>query len=373
LEPFADLPDALVQDLLAKAQPVADGVNRNLQALQRAKASLRAEAERRGWIRRKADLDIPREPSVVGIDGSYQVHRLTAVDLCAAASVAVEGTSKEAKRHWERPYHQMWVESLEHSKNVTNTLRGLMISMELDLAAKAPHDLVLLDGSFIILLIYLNQGLTSVSEAPLVLRNEFQRRWREEEILDRFVRLLSSDRTVAVPKYSGRNELKGLLTGNDLPETDGKTLATLILTPGEYTVPEPIYRFGGEDQEYHLPGGICPEETQRIINQHLADMRVIFFRPFGWVSAIRLELPKPIASSLNRLSMVLHGIERQYFSPAVIEPYPLFLADRMVKSLGAGVAVIEQCVAQHVAGESPDGETTMLFLQNYRTEGGRGG
>jgi hypothetical protein len=79
----------------------------------------------RGWIRRKANLDVPREPSVVGIDGSYQVHRLTAVDLCAAATVAVEGTSREAKRHREKPHHRIWVESISHSKNVTNTLRGL--------------------------------------------------------------------------------------------------------------------------------------------------------------------------------------------------------------------------------------------------------
>lgn len=248
-----------------------------------------------------------------------------------------------------------------------------MISMELDLAAKAPHDLVLLDGSFIILLIYLNQGLTSVGDAPQILRDEFQRRWRDEKVLDRFMALLASDRTVAVPKYSGRNELAELLAGGDLPETDGKTLATLILSPGEYTSPEPIYHFGGEDQEYHLPTSNCPEQTQRLINQHLADMRVIFFRPFGWAPAIRLELPKLIASSLTRLSMVLHGIERQFFSPAVLEPYPLFLADRMVKSLGAGVAVIEQAVAQHVVGRSADVETTLLCLQNYRTEGGRGG
>ena len=206
-----------------------------------------------------------------------------------------------------------------------------------------------------------------------MLRDEFARRWREEEVLDRFVQLLGSDRTVAVPKYSGRNELAELAARNTLPETDGKTLATLILSPGEYTAPEPIYHFDTEDQEYHLPSGSCPEQTQKLINQHLADMRVIFFRPFGWVPAIRLELPKPIASSMTRLSMVLHGVERQFFSPAVIEPYPLFLADRMVKSLGAGVAVIEQAVAQHVAGDSPDVETTMLFLQNYRSEGGRGG
>ncbi|MEX0614230.1 MAG: DNA double-strand break repair nuclease NurA [Pirellulales bacterium] len=373
MEAFADLPDALVQDLLAKAVPVAEGVHKNLQGLRNAKTALRNEAERRDLIRRKAELDVPREPSVVGIDGSYQIHRLTSVDLCASASVAVEGTSKEATRHWEKPHHRMWVECLEHSKNVTNTLRGLMISMELDLAARAPHDLVLLDGSFIILLIYLNQGLTSVNEAPQLLRSEFQRRWQDESILERFVALLASDRTVAVPKYSGRNELSSLLKEIRIPETDGKTLATLILCPGEYTTPVPIYHFGDEDQEYHLPRASCPQQTQDLINRHLADMRVIFFRPFAWAPAIRLEVPKPIASGLPRLAMVLHGIERQLFNPAVIEPYPLFLADRMVKSLGAGVNVIEQTVAQHVAGNTADIETTLLCLQNYRTEGGRGG
>lgn len=36
-----------------------------------------------------------------------------------------------------------------------------MISMELELAAEAPHDLILLNESFIALLIHLNQGLTS--------------------------------------------------------------------------------------------------------------------------------------------------------------------------------------------------------------------
>jgi len=102
-------------------------------------------------------------------------------------------------------------------------------------------------------------------------------------------------------------------------------------------------------------------------------MRVIFYRPYGWAPALRLELTAPIAASQARLSMVLEGIKRQVFSPAVTEPYPLFLADRMVKSLGSGVAVIEQTVAQQAVGFSPDTEATLLCLQNYRTEGGRGG
>jgi hypothetical protein len=370
---FSDLPDALVRDLLAQATPVAERVSTHLNRLRQARGSIRQRVQSEGLIARKADLDVPREPSVVGIDGSYQVHRLTALDLCAAAAVAVEGTSKEARRHWQEPYHRMWVNSFEHSKNATNTLRGLMISMELELAAEAPHDLVLLDGSFIVLLIYLNQGLTSFREAPALLREEFQRRWIEERILDRFLALLQSDRTVAVPKYSGRNELGSFLRDSDLPETDGKTLATLILEPDEYITPLRIFHFGGEDTEYHLPEKHCPRERQDQMNQSIENMRIMFYRPYGWAPAVRLELTAPIAASQAKLSMVLEGIKRQLFSPAVTEPYPLFLADRMVKSLGAGVAVIEQAIAQHAVGASPDVETTLLCLQNYRTEGGRGG
>lgn len=373
MDTFSDLPDALVRDLLAQASHVGNQVSNHLNQLQLARNSLREGAQSNGLIGRKGDLDVPREPSVVGIDGSYQAHRLTALDLCAAASVAVEGTSKEARRHWQEPYHRMWVNSFEHSKNATNTLRGLMISMELELAAEAPHDLVLLDGSFVVLLIYLNQGLTSFHGAPLVLRQEFQRRWNEQRILDRFLAILGSDRTVAVPKYSGRNELMGLVRGTDLAGTDGKTLATVILEPDEYIRPLQLFRFGDEDSEYHLPKDYCSAECQSQMNRSIEEMRVVFYKPYGWAPAVRLEITAPIAASHQRLSMVLEGIKRQFFSPAVAEPYPLFLADRMVKSLGAGVSVIEQSVAQHAVGNSSDVQATLLCLQNYRTEGGRGG
>src|SRR5687768_17307542 len=100
-EPFADLPDALVADLIAQAIPVSEGVALNLNALWQARAGLRAAAEEASLIKSKADLDVSREPTVVGIDGSYQIHRLMAVDLCAAAAVAVEGTARPESRIWE--------------------------------------------------------------------------------------------------------------------------------------------------------------------------------------------------------------------------------------------------------------------------------
>src|SRR5487761_147556 len=378
MDTFADLPDALVRDLLAKALPIAGSVLQNVEALRHQKAGLRADAMSKSLVLRKADLDIVREPSVVGVDGSYQIHHLTALDLCAAAAVAVEGTAKEAQRFWPQPYHQMWVESVNHSVNVVGPLRGLMVSMELGLANTAPHDLVLLDGSFASLVIYLNQGLTSLRECPGLLCTEFLNLWNSG-VLASLLALLKSDRTVALPKFTARNELIGQLSNPPTVEVDGKTLATLLLEPGEYTTPLPILQ---PDEVYHLAqtvviGGqrisLRTDAEERGLNIRLRDLRVIYFRPYGWIPALRLEVTAAIASSNSKLSMVLEGIMRQFFSSAVMEPYPLFLADRMVKSLGSGVAVIEQAVAQHVAGSSSDVETTMLFLQNYRTEGGRGG
>jgi hypothetical protein len=378
MDTFADLPDALVRDLLAKALPVANLVSKNVEKLRGQKDGLRADARTGHLVLRKADLDVVREPSVVGVDGSYQIHHLTALDLSAAAAVAVEGTAKEAQRFWPQPYHHMWVESVRHSASSVGPLRGLMVSMELELASQAPHDLVLLDGSFTSLVIYLNQGLTGLIECPDLLCEEFLSRW-QSGLLSRLIELLKSDRTIAVPKFTSRNELQAELRNPPLVEIDGKTLATLILEPGEYTRPLPVL---GKDEVYHLAksvtiGGkqtlLWKDEEEREMNSRLQEVQVIYFRPFGWIPALRLEVTGAIARSASRLSMVLEGITRQFFSPAVMEPYPLFLADRMVKSLGSGVAVIEQAVAQQVAGTSSDIETTMLFLQNYRTEGGRGG
>jgi hypothetical protein len=178
-----------------------------------------------------------------------------------------------------------------------------------------------------------------------------------------------------MPKFTSRNEFLRKNMLNPPVMVDGKTLATMILNPGEYTRPLPLHDAAdpASQQVDHLPEKYCPKNDMDEILAALNGLSVVYFRPYGWLPALRMELPSSIACSNTRISIVLEGIMRQFFSSAVIEPYPLFLADRMVKSLGSGVAVIEQAVSQHVAGSSPDIENTLLFLQNYRTEGGRGG
>jgi NurA domain len=370
-EPFADLPDALVKDLLDGSEAVAEEVRVRIEGLRSRRDEYRTTARDRNLVRRQADLERPKEPSVAGIDGSYQLHRLTSLDLCGAAAVAVEGTSKEAVRHWPEPRHRMWTRAIPHDDSTTLIVRGLMICMELDLAAEAPHDVVLLDGSFSSLIIYLNQGLSNVANAPSELGDELRRRWQDGNSMSRLLDLLQSPRIAAAPKFTSRNELVsegGLPTSDGI---DGRTLATIVLQTGEYTTPLAVY--GNDPQTYHLPGEHATDDQLQQLDRLMRDIRVVYYRPFGWVPALRIELPGTIASSENRLAIMLEGIRSQFFSPAVFEAYPLFLADRMVKSLGAGVAVVEQQVAQHVVENGIDVELTQLCLQNYRTEGGRGG
>lgn len=367
-EPFADLPDALVRDLLEVAVPVAVEVQKRFESLRNSRAEYRRAALDRRLIKRKADLEVPREPSVSGIDGSYQLHRLTSLDLCATAAVAIEGTSKEAIRYWPEPYHRIWAGAVPHAEGTTLVLRGLMVGMELELASIAPHDLVLLDGALGSLVIYLNQGLSNIIEVPMQLGDELRQRWQGQQIFTRLMALIRSDRVVAVPKFTSKNELVKPMGLNTTDAIDGRTLATLILEPGEYSTPLPVY-----EEDFHLPPGFYSEQDHVDMNRALKAVRVVYYRPFGWVPSVRIEMPGPIANSSTRLSIALEGISRQFFSPAVMEPYPLFLADRMVKSLGAGVSVIEQAVSQQVADRGLDLELTMLLLQNYRTEGGRGG
>lgn len=297
------------------------------------------------------------------------------MDLVASAAVAVEGTAKEARRYWPEPYHRMFTSSVEHSQTTVSSLRAVMICQELELASCAPHDLVLLDGSFASLIIYLNQGLSNIERSASRLREALEKFWREGESLLKLKSLFSSNRTVALPKFTSRNELAR--DGFLIPpvKTDAKTLATMVLQPGEYTAPILIESEKNPDSLAvdHLPKEWCSEDDMDELRCTLKEMAVIFFRPFGWMPALRLEVPGTLWRSDTRLALLLEGITRQLFSPAVIEPYPLFLADRMVKSLGNGITAVEHSVAQSVTARLTNQEATMLYLQKHRSEGGRGG
>lgn len=159
-QPFAELPAALVEEVLSQTDSVADGLLASFQRLRTDRNALRDQLAKAGQIVSESSLGYPPLPTTCAADGSYAIERLLTTDLAAAAAVAVEGlTPPSEKRHWELPRHKTFVAAEPHFEDTATVLRAVMLGEELRLAANAPHDLVMLDGTLTLPTIYFNQAL----------------------------------------------------------------------------------------------------------------------------------------------------------------------------------------------------------------------
>ena len=70
--------------------------------------------------------------------------------------------------------------------------------------------------------------------------------------------------------------------------------------------------------------------------------------------------------------MVLRGIKEQSAVASMLEPYPLYMADRMAKSLAGAIPAFRQVATQRIS-EDYDGDIGEVFfaMHGYRSEGGR--
>ncbi|GAB4403110.1 MAG: hypothetical protein Kow00123_13920 [Anaerolineales bacterium] len=107
------------------------------------------------------------------------------------------------------------------------------------------------------------------------------------------------------------------------------------------------------------------------IASSLSEIQVLYYRPYLWLPALRVEMSRAVAENQARLATALHGIRHQCGTPAVMEPYPLYVADRMVKHLPKAIPTFRQVTSQQIA-ENYQGSISEVFLglHGYRTESG---
>lgn len=375
--PFAELPAALVDEILQRTEDLSTELLQDFEQVRANRQQWRGQLVDGGLLRRDSELAYVPIPTTCGVDGSYAVERLLATDLVAAAAVAVEGlTPPSETRHWPEPRHQLYIETEAHESETGTILRALMIGMELLLALNAPHDVVFLDGSLTTPLIFFNQALNKTKEAP---RLQVTRHLYAQivEYLTAYNAILSSRRSdrcwLAAPKYTTRREIGCAL---HWPETyDDRGLLSLLLEPGEFTRPQTLEQ---PPSPWHLNVKPLPVEFQeaaesisRQIVAYLQEIQVIYYRPYPWLPALRLEMGRAVVENPARLAIVLHGIRHQCGAPAVLEPYPLYMADRMVKHLPKAIPTFRQVTSQRIAeAYTGDLEEVLLGLHGYRTESG---
>lgn len=376
--PFVDLPAALVEELIGQTVEVSEALLETFNKVKEDKEDFRNNLSDADIVRHDSSLGYPPQPTTCATDGSYGIERLLTADLIAAAAVAVEGlTPPSEKRHWDQPTHLSYIKSETHHPDTSTIIRAIMIGSELLLATRAPHDVIMIDGSLTLPIIYFNQAISKASETrSLQCSKDFIQ--RVPSFLEAYVTILRSDRTdknfIGLPKYSTRREI-----GTELgwpAEYDDRGILTFLLSPGEFTQPR---RMEQPDQQWHLytsslPAAVRERAAQLAeeIVQRLEQVVILYYKPHEWIPALRIEIPAVIASNAYRLAIILQGIKHQCATSSMLEPYPIYLADRTVKSLSRAIPAFRQVTTQRISEKYPGKIGDIIFaMHGYRSESGR--
>lgn len=374
--PFTELPAALVQEVLERTEEISQALLQTFDNVKEKKDAWRSELLKQGIVQRESNLPLVPIPTSCGVDGGMAIERLLAIDLIAVGAVAIEGlTPPSEARCWPEPRHLVYVDTEAHDADTSSILRGIMAGKELTLAQNAPHDIVFLDGSLTTPTIFFNQALNKISEAP-GLKVTAHLKENVGDYLEAYRSVLSAIRSdrywVAMPKYTTRREIGEKMGWPDV--YDDRGLLSTVLDSGEYTKP---MNLKPPKDPWHInvsPVGKGAEELKKVaaqVTSLLNNVKVTYYRPYTWLPALRLELAQSIADNPARLSAVLTGIKHQCGSAAIMEPYPLYMADRMVKHLAKSIPAFRQIASQSLA-ESYSGDISDVFinLHGYRTESG---
>jgi len=373
-QPFAELPEALVEEMLSKSEMVGESLHVAFKEIQENKEKIRGQLQVENILKKDSEVGYPGIPTTCGVDGSYAIERLLATDFAACAAVAIEGlTPPSEKRHWEKPHHRVLIHPEKHDPDTSTVIRGIMMEMELELAAKAPHDIVFLDGSLTTPLIFMNQAINKVLESDeTVIGKSLVEGFGN--FLDSYKIILEAARSdklwVSIPKYTTRRELGKKLKWPS--HYDDRAILTTILSPGEFTTPIPLDQ---PLQPWHLRLPFDDKELERLKDEMLSAIRrlyVIYYRPQNWAPALRIEIASSIATNNSQIAVLLQGLKYQCGTPGILEPYPLYMADRMVKHLGSAIPAFRQTATRRMA-ELYQGDIGEIFFSThgYRTESGR--
>ena len=364
-EGYARLPEDLLNNLLAEAGPMVARVEEMLSPAIEHRDQLRRSLEEAGLIRLFRDVE-PR--TICGVDGGFAVERTAAIDMLLSVAVGVEGLA-EGTTAWESTQYQWWARADRHDLDNERLCRGVMIGQELAILASAPHEVRILDGSHLTLVIQLNSALTSVSTD---VRAEARRVWERLNTIASLNQTCRSQTVVAMPKYDSSRVITELLEdriGEQIPGDD-KHLLTLLLDPGEYVTPQQVphdpwaaLHFNAvTSADDDLASGL----TEAIEPLKQRDLLFTYFKPDELSPAFRMELKRDVDD--DYIDVLCSTVAGQITGPFVREPYPQYLADVMAKSVGLGLSALQAAV-QLALSRLGRPELSEFLVHSYRTEG----
>jgi len=379
---FGQLPQALVEQLVARGESLGHTVTDSLEKIKSLRDGVRKQLQGDGLLSRIDDLRTVPPPTTAGVDGAFGAEPLIGYDLTVVTGLATEGlTPPSERRHWSEPHFSHFINAEPHRDENGSYARALMVTFELEQAAKAPHDVIFLDGSFVTPITALHQAMTQ-SDLPNHLdsgsKDDLAHTLVERASLavNSYHLVLSAQRSdkawVSVPKYTTKREIGNRL--NVAQRFDDRALCTLILSPGEFVGPIPMEQPSGAGwpgyflTPKYLDDGAkkLKQEVERLLKEAVY---VVYFRATPSNPALRIELPKAVAQNEHRFALVLQAVRSQSALPGVLEPQPLYYADQMAKSLSIAIPSLREMLTRFSARNYTGDISDVFFvLHGYRTE-----
>ena len=366
---FLEIPASLVEQMLQKTNEIGAILQGSIHDINQKRQKFRLQLEQTGLL--DNDIGFRNIDNIVsgGVDGAYAVDRLIGTDLLFAAAVAVNGMNEENGKRI-MPSHDVFVNPEKHNPENMIAARAIMVEMEINLAANAPYDIVYLDGSLTTALIHMYKAINFIE----TLNTKSSEKIKEDfkDFLISYKKILEFKQQdkyyLGIPKYTSRNDI-----GKNLhwPENyDDRAILTLILDPGEFTRP----KLFTSEEGWHTRLPYKDVELQLLMQDVISGIKnlsVIYYKPHSWCPALRIEVPLAIARDDRKLNTILYNIKSQCQIPSMMEPFPLYMADRIAKHMAPAIPAYKQIIMKQMTDLADNNEKDIFFMMHsYRTEGG---
>jgi hypothetical protein len=367
---FLEIPASLVEQMLQKTTEIGEILQSSMHDINRKREKFRLQLEQIGLLDNDINFGNTKPLVSGGVDGAYAVDRLLGTDLLFAAAVGVEGINELENGKRIAPNHDVFVYPEKHNPENMISARAIMVEMEIKLAANAPYDIVYLDGSLTTALIHMYKAINFIenlnSKSSDKIKEDFK------DFLISYKKILDLKDTykyyLGIPKYTSRNDI-----GKNLhwPENyDDRAILTLILDPGEFTRP----KLFTSEEGWHVRLPYEDKELRVLMQQVISGIKnlsVIYYKPHPWCPALRIEMPSATASDETKLNSILINIKNQCQTPSIMEPFPLYMADRIAKHMAPAIPAYKQIIMNQMTQLNDHNEKDIFFLMHsYRTEGG---
>jgi hypothetical protein len=367
---FLEIPASLVEQMLQKTNEIGEILQSSMHDINCKREKFRLQLEQIGLLDNDINFGNTKPLVSGGVDGAYAVDRLLGTDLLFAAAVGVEGINELENGKRIAPNHDVFVYPEKHNPENMISARAIMVEMEIKLAANAPYDIVYLDGSLTTALIHMYKAINFIenlnSKSSDKIKEDFK------DFLISYNKILDLKDTykyyLGIPKYTSRNDI-----GKNLhwPENyDDRAILTLILDPGEFTRP----KLFTSEEGWHVRLPYEDEELRVLMQQVISGIKnlsVIYYKPHPWCPALRIEMPSTTAGDETKLNSILINIKNQCQTPSIMEPFPLYMADRIAKHMAPAIPAYKQIIMNQMTQLNDHNEKDIFFLMHsYRTEGG---